>query len=287
MKKQNIFFALVMTGVIAFMACNDVKTKTPALKNQQDSLSYAFGLVNGQGVKMNNLQGKGDSIDKKIAAIFKGIEAGQKSKEDKNPELSMTASRFADWMVSQEKAFLGDSTLEFNYNLFRQGVINGLHGSDKQLTPDKVREFINGTMKARYDKKMEKKYGENKKAGEKFMAENGKKPGIITTASGLQYQVISKGNGPLPKATDRVKVHYTGKLTNDSVFDSSVARKEPVVFGVNQVIPGWTEGLQLMPVGSKFKFYIPQNLAYGGQEQPKIPPFSTLVFDVELISIEK
>lgn len=288
MKKQNIFLALVLTGALVFSACNHTgKTKTPELKNRVDSLSYAFGLANGQGLKMNSIQGQGDSLNKKIEAFLKGMEVGLKGEEDKNPELTMTASRFADWMVSQEKAFLGDSTLKFDYKLFKQGVINGLHGSDKQLTSEKVGEYINKTMEARYNKKMEEKYGENKKAGEKFLAENGKKPGVVTTASGLQYEVITKGTGALPKATDQVKVHYVGKLINDTIFDSSVQRKEPAVFPLNQVIPGWTEGIQLMPVGSKFKFYVPQNLAYGGHEQPKIPAFSALIFEVELLSIEK
>lgn len=288
MKKQNIFIVLVFVGAIAFTACtHSTKTKTPVLKNQIDSLSYAFGLANGQGVKMNSLEGKGDSVNKKIESILKGIEVGLKSTPEKNPQLAMAVSQFSDWMIQQEKAFLGDSALHFNYVLFKQGVINGLHKSDTALKVEKIQEYINNTMKARYELQMEKKFGAQKAAGEKFMAENAKKPGIITTASGLQYEIIKKGTGPMPKATDKVKVNYEGKLINDTIFDSSIKRNEPAEFNVNQVIPGWTEGLQLMPVGSKFRFYIPQNLAYGAQERPKIPAFSPLIFDVELLSIEK
>ena len=110
---------------------------------------------------------------------------------------------------------------------------------------------------------------------------------MITTASGLQYEVIKKGTGALPTDTSRVKVHYHGTLIDGSTFDSSVDRGEPAVFGVNQVIKGWTEALKLMPVGSKYKLYIPQELAYGGQDQGAIKPFSALIFDVELLSIEK
>ena len=142
-------------------------------------------------------------------------------------------------------------------------------------------------MQALQSKKMEAQFGPNKKAGEKFLAENGKKPGVITTASGLQYEIIKKGTGPIPTATNRVKVNYHGTLIDGTVFDSSVERKEPVVFPVNQVIKGWTEALQLMPVGSKFKLYVPQQLAYGNGGQGKIQPFSMLIFEVELLSIEK
>ena len=117
-----------------------------------------------------------------------------------------------------------------------------------------------------------------------FFAENGKKEGVKTTASGLQYKVIKSGAGKTPKNTDTVKVHYHGTLLNGTVFDSSVQRGEPISFPLNRVIPGWTEGLQLMKVGDKFKFEIPPNLAYGANPPtPKIPPNSTLVFEVELL----
>lgn len=127
----------------------------------------------------------------------------------------------------------------------------------------------------------------NKAAGEKFLAENKKRKEIMTTASGLQYEVMSKGAGTeSPKATDRVRVHYHGTTIDGGVFDSSVERGEPITFGLNQVIKGWTEGLQLMKVGDKFKFYIPADLAYGnGSPSPKIPPGSVLVFEVELFDI--
>ena len=121
-----------------------------------------------------------------------------------------------------------------------------------------------------------------------FMAENGKKDGVKTTETGLQYEVITEGNGAKPAKTDVVKVHYTGMLLNGQVFDSSVQRGEPAQFGLNQVIPGWTEGLQLMNCGSKFKFYIPAKLAYGERGAGEsIPPNATLIFEVELLDIVK
>lgn len=125
----------------------------------------------------------------------------------------------------------------------------------------------------------------NKKAGDAFLAENKKKPGVVTTKSGLQYKVEKEGTGPKPKVTDQVKVHYHGTLIDGSIFDSSVERGQPITLGLSNVIPGWTEALQLMPVGSKWKLFIPSELAYGDQETGKIQAGSALVFDVELIEI--
>ena len=125
-----------------------------------------------------------------------------------------------------------------------------------------------------------------KAAGEKFLAENGKKEGVVTLKSGLQYEVLREGNGKKPKATDQVKCHYEGTLINGQVFDSSYKRNEPAVFPLNQVIPGWTEGLQLMQEGAKYRFYIPYILAYGESGAGgSIPPFATLIFDVELLEV--
>ena len=133
-----------------------------------------------------------------------------------------------------------------------------------------------------------KKYEGNKGAGAKFLAENKSKNGVFTTASGLQYQILKAGDGPKPLATDKVKVHYHGTTIDGQVFDSSVDRGEPISFQLNGLIQGWIEGIQLMPVGSKWKFFLPYNLAYGesGSGQ-KIPPYSALIFDVELLAIEK
>ncbi len=130
-------------------------------------------------------------------------------------------------------------------------------------------------------------YKDNIEEGENFLKENAEKSGVVTTESGLQYKVLKAGNGDTPQATDKVEVHYTGKLLNDTVFDSSIG-KDPAKFGVNQVIKGWTEGLQLMKEGAKYELYIPYELAYGPRAAgAKIKPFSTLIFEVELISIEK
>jgi len=124
-------------------------------------------------------------------------------------------------------------------------------------------------------------------AGQAFLAANAKKEGVVTTASGLQYKVLQAGTGPRPKATDTVNVHYRGTFIDGKTFDSSYDRGEPISFGLNQVIRGWTEGVQLMPVGSKYEFYIPYNLAYGERGAGgAIPGYATLIFQVELLAIE-
>ncbi|MCR5151918.1 MAG: FKBP-type peptidyl-prolyl cis-trans isomerase [Prevotella sp.] len=132
-----------------------------------------------------------------------------------------------------------------------------------------------------------KKGKSQREAGEKYLSENAKKEGVMTTPSGLQYKVLKEGTGKKPKATDSVKCHYEGMLVDGTVFDSSISRGEPAVFGLNQVIAGWTEGLQLMQEGAKYRFFIPYQLGYGERGAgASIPPFSALIFDVELISIE-
>jgi len=140
-------------------------------------------------------------------------------------------------------------------------------------------------IRAQQEQQVEAMAEANLKSGEAFLAENAKKDGVTVTASGLQYRVITEGAGDAPKATDTVKVHYEGRLISGDVFDSSIARGEPVSFPLNGVIPGWSEGVQLMKVGSKFEFTIPSALGYGPSGTGPIPPNSVLVFDVELLEI--
>ena len=181
-----------------------------------------------------------------------------------------------------------------------QRAVNDVFADKKPLLNDEqamqVMQAFAAKMQAKQQQEMEKKQAEmaeqgkkNLEAGKTFLAANGKKPGVVTTASGLQYQVVTEGKGPKPKADDSVKVHYTGTLLDGTKFDSSHDRNEPAQFVLNSVVPGWTEALQLMPVGSKYKLWIPANLGYGEQGTPggPIPPNATLVFDVELIEIAK
>jgi FKBP-type peptidyl-prolyl cis-trans isomerase FklB len=167
---------------------------------------------------------------------------------------------------------------------FAKGMNDVLSGNSLDIPESEARELLNDYFKKLQEERMRK----NKTEGKQFLEENAKKEGIITTESGLQYQILTEGKGETPKASDRVNVHYHGTLINGTVFDSSVQRGEPAVFGVTQVISGWVEALQLMPVGSKWRLFIPHKLAYGAQGAGEmIQPFSTLIFDVELIEIVK
>jgi FKBP-type peptidyl-prolyl cis-trans isomerase FklB len=154
-------------------------------------------------------------------------------------------------------------------------------------TPSMSPQEANTIIQNYFNRKQNEMSENNLKAGEAFLKENGKKEGVVTLSSGLQYEILKEGTGVKPKATDKVKCHYHGTLLNGHVFDSSVQRGQPAVFGVNQVIKGWVEALQLMAVGSKWRLYIPASLAYGAQGAgDSIEPNSTLIFDVELLGIE-
>jgi len=286
MKKLNILLVVALVAVFV-TSCDSNKAKLPTLKTQMDSLNYAFGLANGAGIKDYYI--KGDSTDQKIASLLKGMKEGMKGEVSKeNTELVDLGNKIGTSLNEQKTTgLMGDSTLKVDVDLIKQGLINGLKGSTIQMTAQEAQTYLQKTMEVLQAKKMEANFGPNKSAGEQFLAVNSKKAGVVTTASGLQYEILVQGKGQLPTDTCKVKVNYHGTLIDGTVFDSSVDRKEPVVFPVNQVIPGWTEALKLMPVGSKFKLYVPQQLAYGPKEQGAIKPFSMLIFEVELLSIEK
>ena len=170
-----------------------------------------------------------------------------------------------------------------NFSLLAKAMSDVFAASGPALTPEKCQELIMSFLGSVEKKKFEGNITE----GTKFLTENSKKTGIVSLPSGLQYEIITRGSGVKPKATDEVTVHYKGTLLNGNQFDSSYDRGEPATFMLNQVIPGWTEGLQQMPAGSKFRFFIPYALAYGERAAgPDIPPFSTLIFEIELISVQ-
>ena len=178
---------------------------------------------------------------------------------------------------------------ELNIDDFAQAVKDVLSGKELKIKSSEAQKIVQDFF-AQQEEKINKQRQEagkmHKEAGEKYLAENAKKDGIITLPSGLQYQVLQEGNGKKPSAKDSVKCHYEGFLIDGTVFDSSVQRGEPAVFGLQQVIAGWTEGLQLMQEGAKYRFFIPYRLAYGeGGAGGSIPPFAALIFDVELIEV--
>jgi FKBP-type peptidyl-prolyl cis-trans isomerase FklB len=181
--------------------------------------------------------------------------------------------------------YMGDS-LNVDPVLFAKGMIDSKNEKNT-LDEQTAQGYIMAYIQKRQAEKMKKEFGKNIDEGEKFLADNKKREGVQETPSGLQYEVITMGTGAKPGPEDVVKVHYTGTLLDSTKFDSSVDRDEPAEFGVNQVMKGWQEGIQLMPVGSKFKFYIPYELGYGENPTGPIPPYSTLVFEVELLEIVK
>ena len=182
--------------------------------------------------------------------------------------------------IGQNLASMGVSNM--NIEDFVKGIKDVLTGAKTEMSHSEAQAVVNEHFK----KLAEEAYAQNKAAGEAFLAENAKKEGVVTLPSGLQYQVVTEGTGKKPSATDRVQCHYEGTLIDGTIFDSSIKRGEPAVFGVNQVIKGWVEALQLMQEGAKWRLYIPYNMAYGEHGAGEmIPPYSALIFDVELIKV--
>ncbi len=254
------------------------KVNAIRLKNKVDSLNYAFGLVNGGEIKMYILNNDSDNtmVDELIDNLNQALK-----KNYINPQIVNMGEQIGRSIREQEaQGLIGEASLSTDFELIKQGFVNGLYGVFNQFDAQSAGEYIQNTLNTL-------KYGNVKEQGEQFLEENKLKDGVQVTESGLQYEVLRMGRGARPTAESRVKVHYHGTLIDGTVFDSSVDRGEPIVFGLNQVIKGWTEGVQLMPVGSKFRFYIPQELGYGAQAAGSIPPYSTLIFEVELLGIEK
>lgn len=191
--------------------------------------------------------------------------------------------------MSMANNFRSSGIKEINVADFAEGLDAAFNGKEMQMTYDEakavIREYFTA-MEQELQAQAAAAAKVNEEAGKSYLETNGKRPEVMTTASGLQYEVLTEGNGPQPSAQDQVKVHYTGRLIDGTVFDSSVERGEPATFGVTQVIPGWVEALQLMKAGSKWRLHIPSNLAYGQQGAGGvIGPNATLIFDVELLEV--
>lgn len=213
-----------------------------------------------------------------VAAAFSSCKSGSKSAvtlENSNDSLSYALG------VSIASNLAQSDLDSINYDVFLKGIKEHLD-STGSMDVEAAENFIRDEMKRLSEKESEG----NKAAGEAFLANNKSQPGVVTTASGLQYKITQEGSGTSPDANDKVTVHYHGTTIDGQVFDSSVERGQPATFGLNQVIPGWTEGLQLLKPGGKATLYIPQGFAYGARPAGKIQPYSTLIFEVELISVE-
>ena len=288
MKKVSIFMAIAAAASLASCTAQAPKAN---LKSDIDSLSYSIGMAQTQGLK-GYLTGRLDVDTTYMADFIKGLNEGA-NKTSKKDIAYMAGLQIGQQISNQmmkginQELFAGDSTKTISKDNFLAGFIAGTLEKGGVMTMEAAQEYTRTAMETIKAKAMEEKYADNKAAGEKFLAENKAKDGVKTTESGLQYKVITEGKGEIPADTCKVKVNYKGTLIDGTEFDSSYKRNEPATFRANQVIKGWTEALTMMPVGSKWELYIPQELAYGSRESGQIKPFSTLIFEVELVGIEK
>ena len=289
MKKLFIGAMMMAFAAATFVSCGNSTPKAD-LKDEVDTLSYAMGMAQTQGLKeylSDRLQIDTAYMDDFIKGLNDGANAGDDKKKAAYYAGIQIGQQISNQMVKgiNHEVFGDDSTKTISLKNFMAGFVSGTTGKKGLMTIEQAGRVAQEKMVSIKAKNMEKEYGPNKVAGEKFLAANKKKPGVVTLPSGVQYKVIKEGNGPMPKDTSMVKVQYEGKTIDGKVFDSSYKRGEPVSLRANQVIKGWTEALVHMPVGSVWEVYIPQNLAYGEREQGQIKPFSVLIFKIELVSL--
>ncbi len=289
MKKLSFLFAVAVAAVI--VSCGNGTPKAN-LKSDIDTMSYALGMVNTEGLEqylqhmgvdsaymgefvkgLNEAANAGD--DKRKAAYLIGLQIGQ--------QISQQIVKGINYQIFGE-----DSTQTISLNNFMAGFVSATLKKGSLMTMEEAQVQAREKQQSIKEAQMQKLYGPWKEENDAFMAKIAQKEGISKLANGVYYEVVTEGTGEVPADTNLVKVNYEGRLINDTIFDSSYKRGEPTSFRCNQVIPGWTEALTHMPVGSKWKVYIPQDQAYGSREAGGlIKPYSTLVFDIELLSIEK
>ena len=287
--KKITFAAIAAVAAVMVASCGN-NTPRASLKTDVDTLSYALGMSQTQGLK-EYLVGSLEMDTAYMADFIKGLNEGANAGDNKKK-----AAYYAGIQIGQQisnrmlkginhEVFGDDSTKSISLKNFMAGFVSGTTGKKGLMTVDSAQMVAQRLISVVKARELEKTYGPNKVAGEKFLAENAKKEGVKTLANGVQYKVIKEGTGAIPTDTSLVKVHYEGRLINDSIFDSSYQRGEPTTFRANQVIRGWTEALCHMPAGSVWEVYIPQDQAYGEREQNIIKPFSALIFKIELIEV--
>ena len=294
--KKLILFALcasISLGMSAAKKNSKKKSKQPVEVVDTvsvDTFSYFFGRANSNGLKNYLAQRMG--VDTAYVADFlKGFEQMTLTEADKKEKARLAGIEIRQQVEEQvypgASKQVNDSVDILNKALFVKGFREGFSGENNTVPMDSVQQIVKKQMDYYHKVNMEKKYGANRIAGEEFLKANAKKDSVKVTPSGLQYKVLTMGTGEIPTKESKVKVNYEGHLIDGTEFDSSYKRNKPVTFPVAGVIAGWTEALCMMPVGSKWMLYVPQELAYKDREQAKIPPFSCLVFTVELLDIEK
>ena len=286
-------------GLVQFLEQSGVLQNTTNIEYDYQ-LRIAAADSTQKEVLQKELDAKVDSVNKinapRLNQFIKGMTEAM-DLEEKSPYANglSIGVQFSQQMLPQfsEMLFGSDSTKEVNREQVLAGLISTLKNQELAISKMDANGLIQSEVEKaqsadqiRQEEELKTQNQESIAAGDAFMAENAKKEGVVTLPSGLQYEIIRAGNGAIPAETDQVKVHYHGTLIDGTVVDSSVDRGEPATFGVTQVIAGWTEALQLMPVGSKWRLYVPYDLAYGATDRGAIKPFSNLIFDVELLGIE-
>ena len=289
MKKFTFVAAMAIAAASIVASCGNSTSSKPNLKNDVDTLSYAMGMAQTQGLKQYLAQMEIDTtyMDAFIKGLNEGANAGDDKKKAAYSMGIQIGQQISNRMVKgiNHELFGEDSTKTISLKNFMAGFIQGVKGKKGLMTVEQAGQVAQMKMMSIKAKNMEEQYGPLKKKGEAWMAANAKKPGVKTLPSGVQYKVIKEGAGQMPKDTSVVKVNYEGRLIDGTVFDSSYKNGQPVTLRANQVIKGWTEALVHMPAGSVWEVYIPQELAYGDREQGQIKPYSPLVFKIELISV--
>lgn len=274
-----------------FSACGNSSAPKADLKTDLDSMSYAIGYLQSQYVRQAIEQGQ--VVDTTYMDEFvKGINEGANAGDDKKRAAYIMGLQVGQQISSQlvkgvnREVFGDDSTKTISLKNLLAGFISGATGKKGLMTQENANQIAQSKMEAIKAKTMQKQYGPNKAAGEKFLADNKKKAGVVTLPSGLQYKVIKEGKGAIPTDTTTVKVQYEGRTIDGKVFESSYKNGQgPMTMQPRQMIPGWTEALTHMPEGSVWEVYIPQNLAYKDRQAGQIKPYSALIFKIELVKV--
>ena len=289
--KKFTFAAIAAVAAVMMYSCGNGAPKA-SLKSDVDTVSYAIGMAQSQGLK-DYLVGRLGVDTAYMDEFIKGLNEGANAGDDKKKAAYYAGIQIGQQISNQmvkginHELFGDDSTKTISLKNFMAGFIAGTVGKGGLMTVDSAQQVAQEMMRTIKAKNMEKEFGPNKKAGEDFLAKNAKAEGVKVLEGGVQYKVLKEGNGALPKDTSRVRVHYEGKTLDGKVFDSSYKRGEPADFRANQVIKGWTEALTHMPAGSIWEVYIPQELAYGERQQgADIKPFSMLIFKIELLEVD-
>ena len=284
-----MFVAVMAIAAASLTGCGN-STPKASLKSDVDTLSYAIGMAQTTGLKEYLVGSLG--VDTAYMSDFiKGLNEGANAGDNKKQAAYYAGIQIGQQIANQmmkginRQIFGDDSTKTISMKNFMAGFVSGTTGKGSLMTVDSAQVVAQTMMQAIKTREMEKTYGPNKEAGEKFLAANAKKEGVKTLPSGVQYKVIKEGTGAIPSDTSLVKVNYEGKTIDGNVFDSSYKRGEPINLRCNQTIKGWTDAMVHMPAGSVWEVYIPQDLAYGEREQGDIKPFSCLIFKIELLEV--